>query len=231
MYWHIHSAKTLKPRVYVFSAFLIFLGVFSLHGSLFGNTLFFTPEPEEDVVEAESLAVEPVFVVPDSLISVALHNPRKMQHLPPEQIDAETLWLARIIYSETKRLEEQELVAWVVRNRVDTAYRGKATYEAVALDPYQFSAFNPNNRKRHYYGQLDVAMTDPGWQEAMFLAYYVRHAPASLRPFPEKTRHFYSERSMVGRDQPDWVTDQDPVIPSRSHAVDAQRFRFYAGVI
>lgn len=46
----------------------------------------------------------------------------------------EILWLARTIFSETKRPHEQELVAWVVRNRVETGYRGNATYEAAVLD-------------------------------------------------------------------------------------------------
>ena len=56
----------------------------------------------------------------------AMRNPRKLTPLPPEMIDNETLWLARAIFSETKRPEEQILVAWVIRNRVETGYRGNA---------------------------------------------------------------------------------------------------------
>ncbi|WP_243663594.1 cell wall hydrolase [Rhodothermus marinus] len=74
--------------------------------------------------------------------------------MPPEAIDSETLWLARVIYSETKRPEEMELVAWVVRNRVETRFRGKATYRDVVLDPFQFSAFIPYNPRRQYYMRL-----------------------------------------------------------------------------
>ncbi|WP_240332831.1 hypothetical protein [Salinibacter ruber] len=51
---------------------------------------------------------------------------------PPLNLEGPTLWLARAIYSETKLPHEQELVAWVVRNRVETAYRGRRTYRAVA---------------------------------------------------------------------------------------------------
>ena len=66
--------------------------------------------------------------------------------IPPFSRDAvseDVLWLARCIYSETKRAPEQELVAWVIRNRVETGYRGQRSYEGAVLDPYQFSAFNP----------------------------------------------------------------------------------------
>ncbi len=65
----------------------------------------------------------------------------------PADLEEPTLWLARAIYSETKLPHEQELVAWVVRNRVETAYRGRRTYRAVVLDPYQFSAFQPRRRE------------------------------------------------------------------------------------
>ncbi len=55
---------------------------------------------------------------------VGIVDVRRLPVLPPQElkkIDNETLWLARCIYSETKRPEEQELVAWVVRNRVEIA--------------------------------------------------------------------------------------------------------------
>ena len=58
---------------------------------------------------------------------------------PPPEPNASTLWLARAIYSETKLPHEQELVAWVVRNRVETAYRGRRSYRAVVLDPGRYA--------------------------------------------------------------------------------------------
>jgi hypothetical protein len=142
-------------------------------------------------------------------------------------VDNETLWLARVIYSETKRPYEQELVAWTVRNRVDTAYRGKGTYQAVVLDPWQFSAFNPGPKRTHY-SRLDTDSKAAGFQTAIEIANKVRHADATVRPFEQATRHFYSERSMVGRKHPAWAVGKTPVqVPGN---IDPKRFRFFANI-
>ena len=85
-------------------------------------------------------------------------------------VGEDILWLARCIYSETKRAHEQELVAWVVRNRVETRYRGQGTYRGVVLDPYQFSAFNPGSRKRRLFMSLTPASDAQGWQSALRVA-------------------------------------------------------------
>jgi hypothetical protein len=140
----------------------------------------------------------------------------------------DALWLARVIYSETKRPDEQELVAWVVRNRVETAYRGKNTYQGVVLDPWQFSAFNRNAPKRVHYTGLTTNCAPAGWQTALQIAQAVVEAPAYERPFATDTRHFYSERSMVGRSAPDWAIGKRPV--SLDREVDPRRFRFYRAI-
>lgn len=151
--------------------------------------------------------------------------------LPPfasEEEKEEVLWLARCIYSETKQAAEQELVAWVVRNRVETGYRGATSYREAVLDPWQFSAFNADSPKRRYYASLDETSKARGWQTAVFIAYDVMQAPAYERPFSKKTRHFFSERSMKGRTTPDWAVGQRPV--SLDRKIDPRRFRFYANV-
>lgn len=145
-----------------------------------------------------------------------------------EDVKEDVLWLARCIYSETKRADEQELVAWVVRNRVETSYRGKTTYRETVLDPWQFSAFNANSPKRSFYSNLDFESKSRGWQTALFIAYDVLHAPAYERPFPDKTRHFYSERSMKGTLKPNWADNKRPV--SLDREIDPKRFRFYSGI-
>jgi spore germination cell wall hydrolase CwlJ-like protein len=145
-----------------------------------------------------------------------------------EALTEDVLWLARVIYSETKQPHEQELVAWVVRNRVETAYRGARTYREVVLDPWQFSAFNNNSPKRRHYMGLAVDSRARGWQTAIAIAQDVIQAPAYERPFPVRTRHFYSERSMVGRSQPAWAVGQRPV--SLDRPVDPRRFRFYSEI-
>ncbi|MDX1421304.1 MAG: cell wall hydrolase [Rubricoccaceae bacterium] len=147
----------------------------------------------------------------------------------PATVSEDVLWLARCIYSETKRPAEQELVAWVVRNRVETGYRGEHTYRDVVLDPFQFSAFNPGSTKRRLYTTLDGASTSRGWHRALEIAHEVYHAPGRERPFPVQTRHFYSERSMVGGATPDWAKGKTPVRLTGTD-VDPKRFRFYASI-
>ncbi|HMB92601.1 MAG TPA: hypothetical protein VKP65_17240 [Rhodothermales bacterium] len=228
---------TLKPQLgaYIFSLLFVFTGVFSFGDDLIGKTFAGAPEPVE-AVEAnfeEELATftsQPAPVLPAALVQEALENPKRVKPLPLQKIDTETLWLARCMYSETKRPEEQELVGWVVRNRVETQYRDKGNYEDVVLDDYQFSAFNQNSRKRRYYTNLKLDSQAPGWQNTLYMAYYVRHADSTLRPFSEETRHFYSEQSMRGRDRPHWVGNLEPITPKRPVELDPKRFRFYTGV-
>ncbi len=227
--------------VHALVALALLAGVFFLRQDLQGKTSLPPVSPTEDTeapietaaeVAAEASVAPTPAVLPDSAIENALRNPKAVKPLPVAYIDTETLWLARVIYSESKRIEEQELVAWVVRNRVETAYRGKRTYEDVALDPYQFSAFNPNSRKHRYYSNLDADSQARGWQKTIAIAYYVRHAREEHRPFPIKTRHFYSEQALPEDvDHPKWTIGLEPVVPRRPLQLDAQRFRFYSGVV
>jgi hypothetical protein len=133
-----------------------------------------------------------------------------------------------VIYSETKRADEQELVAWVVRNRVETQFYGVKTYEEAVLAPWQFSAFNRNSPKRRHYVSLDQTSKAAGWKTAVDIAEDVINAPAYERPFAQSTRHFYSERSMVGRSHPAWAAGKRPV--SLDRPIDERRFRFFANI-
>lgn len=153
-----------------------------------------------------------------------------LEPVSSEQSSEELLWLARCIYSETKRPVEQLLVAWVIRNRVETQYRGNTSYRGVVLDPYQFSAFNRGSYSRTYYSSLGVGTHNPQWQQALSIARYVMHAPPSERPFSIMTRHFYSAQSMNGSRPPHWARDLHPV-QVEEHMIDTQRFRFYTGVL
>jgi hypothetical protein len=146
-----------------------------------------------------------------------------------DHVSPDVLWLARCAYSETKKPHEQELVAWVIRNRVETGYRGQHTYSGVVLDPYQFSAFNPGSSKRMLYANLGPTSESAGWMRALEVAHDVYYAPAAARPFDATTRHFYSERSMVGGAAPTWAVGHRPVRPAASR-IDPRRFRFYSGV-
>lgn len=143
----------------------------------------------------------------------------------PRLAKEDILWLARVIYSETKRPNEQELVAWVVRNRVETEFRGESTYRDVVLDRYQFSAFNPGTRKRNHYANLQWDFQDPGFQRALGIAAKVATANPTERPFSETTRHFFSRQSMVGGATPNWARNVRPVAIDPS--IEPDRFRFY----
>ena len=174
--------------------------------------LFFTLYPTEEAYRVPAVAVS-----------------NAIPAFSRESVSDDVLWLARCIYSETKQAHEQTLVAWVIRNRVETGYRGEDTYSDVVLDPYQFSAFNPGDPKRQMFLSLTPHSDAAGWEQALRAAHRVYHAPADERPFTRETRHFYSERSMPGRRAPRWANGERPVQPV-GFRVDPVRFRFYSGV-
>lgn len=213
-----------KHAAFVAAGLLSFAGVLAFVLELSGK-------PGDRLWIEDHLVADSVLLAPKlTPMEMALLYPRKLAPLPPEKIDTETLWLARAIYSETKRPEEQLLVAWVVRNRVETAYRGKRTYRDVVLDPYQFSAFLPDYHKRPYYAGLSALSSAPGWQKALRIAYTVRSLDPIYRPFSVETRHFFSERSMPEGQTPAWARDILPVNPERAFDIDEQRFRFFEGI-
>ena len=81
-----------------------------------------------------------------------------------------------------------------------------------------------------FYANLNREVDYHGWQHALVIAYQVRWASPEHRPFPIETRHFYSERSMIGSARPNWALGKNPVVPRRGFAIDERRFRFYEGV-
>ncbi|GAB5521491.1 MAG: cell wall hydrolase [Rhodothermales bacterium] len=210
----------LRRTLFLCSSFLL-LNAFVLPGLSTTDTAsaaihMITPEP---VAPSPSLTItRPSLVL----------NLDRLPHVLPSIVDDETLWLARGIYSETKRAEEQWLVAWVIRNRVETQYRGVANYQDAVLDPYQFSAFNRGSQVRRFYSQLDPDSRSFGWAHALSIAYHVRHLSEAYRPFSAETRHFYSERSMRHRSAPAWADGFD-ALPIED--IEAERFRFFADVI
>ncbi len=148
----------------------------------------------------------------------------RLHQLSPLQRD-EVLWLARCVYSESDRAHEQRLVAWVVRNRVETGFRGN-TYRDVVLEPRQFSAFNARSGRRAHLLRLDERNTSSVWLQALSVALDVYLAPAWQRPFKVTTRHFYSPISMRGGRKPPWAEHARPLSAARL-GIDAYRFRFF----
>ena len=151
----------------------------------------------------------------------------QIRELSPYEQD-EVVWLARCVISESNRRHEQKLVAWTVRNRVETSYRGE-TYREVVLEPLQFSAFNTPSPRRSYILSLDLDAHDAAWLEALQISLEVYQAPAEERPFPQETRHFYSPISMKGNKTPPWAVRATP-LPAASLDIDDNRFRFYTDI-
>ncbi|MDE2730730.1 MAG: cell wall hydrolase [Bacteroidota bacterium] len=184
------------------------------------------------VAEPGEFSPPPPLAVPTELeVRRALLSPRSIQPLSPAHITPDILWLARAMYSESKRPQEQELVAWVIRNRLDTGYLGAESIRDVVLAPFQFSAFRPSHPQAAFHTDLSLLYDEPGWQRTLALAYFVTHADCSLRPFGPTVRHFISPQSMPeDQDAPEWMADRVPVEPSRAFELDAERFRFFADV-
>jgi len=140
----------------------------------------------------------------------------------------EILWLARVVYSETKNSDEQVLVAWVVRNRVETEFRGE-TYKEVAKSSGQFSGLNISDAQYLHNISRDYDSSGESWEKALDIAEAVYFSPDFLRPFPKTVRHFYSPLSVSI--SPEWSADSKPVIVIRDSSEDRNiRFAFYDGV-
>ena len=214
---------------YLFVAlFIVLAGVVSFNGTIFPTqSASMVPSVEETAAMATTESAE---AAESAESGMALVHPAELEPVPAEQVSSKALWLARCIYSETKRAEEQELVAWSIRNRVETSYRGESTYKGVVLDPYQFSAFNPGSRKRSYLMNLSPSDEAKGWQQALAIADRVIASPEAHRPFSIDTRHYYSRRSMPGGSQPNWARGEEPTQSDRDYEIAADRFRFYAGI-
>ena len=113
-----------------------------------------------------------------------------------EQIE----WLARVIYSETKRPSEMPYIAWVIRNRVDIGYRsydataGVNNYLGAALASSQFSGMHPhldrNATKNLAMGYHSAGV--PAWDAAVEVARDVYYADSSERLLGQTVTHFYS---------------------------------------
>lgn len=124
--------------------------------------------------------------------------------------ESELLMLARAIYSESKRTSEQYIIAWIIRNRVETGYRGERSYRAVVLDPVQFSAFN-DTRLRDEYLALNFETDNSAWQNTLGVARSVIRVPYERNPLPSTARHFYAPRSMRGKKAPSWAKGKKPI--------------------
>ncbi len=166
------------------------------------------------------------------MVSLPFHSYMNVQRITPtiknSKIDkTNILWLARVIFSETKNKDEMRLIGWVVRNRVDAKYRGN-TYKKVALSASQFSGLNPKNTQYKININMKYGTKNKKWKEALLVANKIYFSKNKNRPFPKSVLHFYSPISI--KNTPNWVKRGilDKTVPSTNHL--APRFAFYSGV-
>jgi len=178
------------------------------------------PEMSEEVELANGKSPREVHELAQSRARMSDGNTPVMTQFDHREI----LWLARIMYSETKRASEQELIGWVVRNRVDTGYTGR-TYEDVAKHSAQFSGLHPyDNRYEHNISRW-YASEGQSWQGALKLAKEVYFADDSERPLALTTRHFYSPEAVTRT--PAWAKNQQAVQVIKDPETNRVRFALY----
>lgn len=144
------------------------------------------------------------------------------------EISEEILWFARAIYSETKKAEEQTLVAWVIRNRVESKYFPD-TYKEVVLQQGQFSGLHATDKQFATNIAIGYEDASPSWDSALSIARAVYFADPILRPLPAGVTHFYSPIS-VSR-TPSWAAATKPAHEVRDPATNTVRFAFYADIM
>ena len=159
------------------------------------------------------------------LASSSVHSKTTIRDAKTEE---EILWLARLIFSETKLPEEQLIIAWIARNRVETNFRGATTYKEVALAPAQFSGLHPSDAQYSINISLTPEMENKSWQQALAIASEVYFSPSLLRPLPIEVKHFYSPHAVSN--DPKWAADKEPILTLRSKDSGNIRFAFYADI-
>ena len=141
------------------------------------------------------------------------------------KVDDEILWFARTIYSETKKAEEQKLVAWVIRNRVDSGLYGDS-YEDVVLARGQFSGMHATDKQYPVNISMDYDDASPAWDSAVSIARSVYYADADLNPLSSDVMHFYSPISVINT--PSWALGLEPAHTVADPVTKHIRFAFYA---
>lgn len=140
-------------------------------------------------------------------------------------VDDEILWFARTIYSETKKSEEQTLVAWVIRNRVESGLYGGDTYEEVVLARGQFSGMHATDKQYAINISMNYGDTSPSWDSALSIARSVYYADADLNPLSSEVMHFYSPISVINT--PSWAVGLEPAHTVADPVTSRIRFAFY----
>ena len=154
----------------------------------------------------------------------------------PTEVD----WLALCLASETNQPHEAQYVAWAIRNRRDSKYRGAQTIVDVILDRKQFSYFNIWTSGTHpVMTRTDVFIDAMRGYAGKVLtanrgvyddcARAILEMPTWMAPFGPDVLHYWSPVSMKPKgSKPAWAgTGSRAFTPG---CVDPRRFVFEAGV-
>ncbi len=146
-----------------------------------------------------------------------------------DQTEREILLLARAVYSETKKEKNGEMVkvACVIRNRVETEYRG-TTYEEVLFARNQFSGFSPLDKQYWVNMTMNYDDTNSAWRNALKVSEMVYKYGNLLCHYPKTVRHFYSP--MSASSAPGWAIGREPYEVIKTPDGKAVRFAFYEGI-
>ncbi len=144
------------------------------------------------------------------------------------EVSEEILWFARAIYSETKKSEEQTLVAWVIRNRVESKYFPD-TYKEVVLQNGQFSGMHATDKQFTNNISMQYEDSSPSWDSALSIARAVYYADPIMRPLPGTVTHFFSPISVART--PSWAANTKPAHEVRDPATNTVRFAFYGDIM
>jgi len=137
------------------------------------------------------------------------------------------LWLSRVLYSETDKPLEMYYIAHIVKNRVETCYNGECSYKGVALDPYEFSAFNRGRDTRYYLMDLKRknAYNPAKWAASKQIAldvYMSNYDPTN------GATHFFAQVGMPNHSFPNWAYHGEEVeLPNN---INENRLRIYKNV-
>ena len=165
--------------------------------------------------------------IPNLVLSVQPEKPVEITIVSEEIVSSpqeseEILWLARVIYSETKNEDEMRLIAWVVRNRVENDYWGDTTYRSVVTRKNQFSGLNSYDSQYEHNISLTYEDKYKVWRKALVVATEIYHANENVRPFDKNVQHFYSPHVVA---TPDWANEDKHAFSTHSNT-----FAFYKGV-
>lgn len=161
--------------------------------------------------------------------TLAESNPAFGGDQTQDQIERDVLLLARAVYSETKKEKNGEMVkvACVIRNRVETEYRG-TTYEEVIFAKNQFSGFSPWDKQYWVNMTMDYSDTNSAWRNALKVSEMVYEYGDLLCHYPKTVRHFYSPIAVSKT--PNWALGREPYEIIYASDGRAVRFAFYDGV-